>query len=124
MTSAGSRPRSWSTTGGARLCSPTRPSATPTNSARATVMAGPRTRRGNIRCRSERISALSCAARVSSSTDLALERLEHVQPERAREVARFAALVVDLCYQSAQRKAAGLRQGGQLAPEGVLERDA
>src|SRR5215468_5586054 len=86
--------------------------------------AGRRTRRGNIRCRSVPISALSCAVRVSSSIDLALECLENVQPERAGEIARFAARLVDLGHQSAQRKAPGLGQRGQLAPEGVLERDA
>jgi nitroreductase/FMN reductase [NAD(P)H] len=47
-----------------------------------------------------RISALSCAARVSGSTDLPLDLLQHVDPERAREVgilaARPAAYLVDL----------------------------
>src|SRR5215472_2075444 len=87
-------------------------------------MAGRRTRRGNIRCRSAPISALSCAAGVSSSTDLSLERLEHVKPQGACEVARPAALLVDLPHQRAQGQLAGLGKPGELGPKGVLQRDA
>ena len=87
----------------ARRCSPTRPSATRTNSARAPPMAGRRTRPGNIRCRSGPISAHSCAARASNSIDRALLQLvEHVEAERAGKISRGRARMVDFTDQGVQ----------------------
>ncbi len=101
------------TTRGATRPSPTNPSASWTNSARTPPTAGPRTRPGNIRCRSGPISAHSCAPRASSSTDRALlQFVQYIEPQRARQVA--AALrpaVVDLGHQGVERQAARLGEG-------------
>ena len=75
-------------------------------------MAGRRTRPGNIRCRSGPISALSCAARASSSTDLPLDLLQDIDPKRAGEIGRRRRAapprdLVDLRHQRVERQVRG-----------------
>src|SRR5476651_934506 len=116
--------RSPPTTRAATRRSPTKPSGMRTNSERATVTAGRKTRPGNIRCPSAPISALLCARRASSSTSPLAQGFQHVQAQRAREVARAAAGMVDLGHQGGQRQAAGPGERAQFLPESVLQGEA
>src|SRR3982751_5053406 len=125
MTRAGSRRRSLRTINAARRCSPTRPNAMPTSSAKARTMAGRRTRPGNIRCPSAQISALSFAPRASGSTDLPLGLLQDIDAQRTGEIAAAAARrapdPVDLGHQGVQRDLARPRDGAELLPELVFQ---
>src|SRR3954451_15536784 len=123
-----SRTKSPPTTSVARRCSPTRPNAMPTSSAKALTMAGRRTRPGNIRCPSAPISALSFAPRASGSTDLPLGLLQDIDAQRTGEIAAAAARrasdPVDFGHQGVQRDLAHARDGAEFLPELVFQRDA
>src|SRR6187402_2613785 len=91
------------------------------SSAKILSMAGRKTRSGNIRCLTGPISAHSCAAKASNSTDRSLELVEDEEAQRARQIAWFATMV-DLGHQGVERQAAPLGNGRKLGPESILER--
>src|SRR5262245_39949892 len=122
-TRAGSRTGSRPMTRGDVRSSPTPRNAMSIYSAKIRNMAGWKTRFGNIQCRTGPISAHSCAPRDSSSTDRApAQVLEHVKPERTREVRGCGPRMVDLGDQGAERHAAFRRDLGKLCPEGIFQR--
>src|SRR5215211_3905935 len=93
------------------------------NTARIRNTAGRKTRSGNIRCPTAPISAHSCAAKGSNSTDRSFpELVEHEKAQCARKIAGTAAMV-DLGHEGVQRQAALLGDGRKLGPERILERD-